>query len=39
MNNNNDVLLRRDIDVYIRNTYKSKFLSAKQLGILLNLSQ
>ncbi len=39
MKNNNDILLRRNIGVYIRNARKSKSLSAKQLGTLLNVSQ
>ncbi|WP_244212951.1 helix-turn-helix domain-containing protein [Proteus hauseri] len=36
---NNDLLLRKNIGVYIKTARKNKSLSGKQLGDLLNLSQ
>ncbi|MCT6518543.1 MULTISPECIES: helix-turn-helix domain-containing protein [Enterobacterales] len=39
MKKNNDLLLRRNIGIYIRNARNDKSLSGKRLGELLNVSQ
>lgn len=39
MKKNNDLLLRKNIGIYIRNARNDKSLSGKRLGELLNVSQ